>query len=113
MSIETEDIALTFGEWRPAPNGILRWVPEPKPVRVKDDPAAIACPKCRARADQTCRTKKGHKTTDHAARIIPRCCPCGTPVGYKKQRCDACLVHVQRIGLGTRRRLKAEAEWAA
>jgi hypothetical protein len=92
--------ALPPGKWRPV-KGILRFFPEtvvltvaPPPVEPVaevplDDP--IACPICRARATETCRTRNGHKTRSHNARVIPRrCATCTAEAEERANYCAPC-----------------------
>ena len=50
----------------------------------------IACPTCRAKVTETCRTKNGRRTTPHGSRLAPRLCPCGSLLGWKRRLCDSC-----------------------
>lgn len=50
----------------------------------------IACPYCRARIDQSCKTRSGHTTYAHACRLTPRLCPCGALLAPNRGYCDHC-----------------------
>lgn len=95
-----KDIPLTGGQWVPH-RGILRWQAAPPPAPIvaplnnirivhEDD----ACPSCDALPHQTCRTRNGSRTANHAGRK-PRVCRCGAPVGWKKILCQDCAVEAR------------------
>lgn len=94
-----EEDALTDGAWRPV-GGIMRWFPalavvaELRKVNVHD---LIACPTCRCRVDETCRTEKGARRRDHDGRLAPRLCACGELVEPKHQLCETCRVESIRV----------------
>lgn len=91
-TIDHDSIALYGGRWQ-TDRGIQRWVPEPwsPPVRREVDiHDLIACPTCHCRADETCRTRKGLRTNDHANRLIARRCPCGENVAPRCRYCRDC-----------------------
>lgn len=102
---ESEDI-LSGGRWVPDQHGILRWqqiveaVPEPIPLH-----DLIACPTCRARLDEMCRTSSGAGRASHSTRLVPRLCSCGSLLKPYRRLCDECgaessraskLAHVRR-----------------
>ena len=90
---------LTDGHWE-AVRGIQRWVGDPgsEPRQTASTPfdQLIACPTCRARVDQSCRTAAGHTTTPHGNRLIQRCCPCGAKVAGRRRLCDPCHAEAKR-----------------
>jgi hypothetical protein len=82
--------ALADGTWRSV-GGIQRWAadnpPDPQPI---DLHALIACPTCRARVDECCRTTSGHTTAEHGSRLVSRRCPCGERPGWNRMYCEPC-----------------------
>lgn len=50
----------------------------------------IACPTCRARMDEGCRTKSGRRTTPHGSRLVAKVCICGGKIDYHRKLCDSC-----------------------
>ena len=84
----TEEIQLTDGRW--VRRGLtLMWVADPKPER-QVPRELIACPKCRATVTESCRTKNGHRTSDHLERLAPRLCACGHPPKQSSRYCERC-----------------------
>jgi hypothetical protein len=85
-----EQIGLAGGKWVPR-RGVLVWTPDSKgnrrAINVHD---LIACPTCRARVDEVCRTETGHSTKPHASRLAPRLCPCGANVRPQATYCHDC-----------------------
>lgn len=110
---EDDDIALTEGAWRFDPFRRIRvWVPEPftPPTSAPkaDVHQLIACPKCHARADQTCRTKNGERTKNHTERLIPRLCRCGASLEQWRKLCDECRNEAARESQRGRRKRARE-----
>lgn len=60
------------------------------PPKIYDLSKLIACPTCRAKVTETCRTKNGRRTTPHGSRLAPRLCICGALLGNKRRLCDDC-----------------------
>lgn len=83
---------LTNGRWMP--DGMIRrWAPAPEPPTEPPRHPSVdeeACPTCGAKAGETCRTRHGHRTRNHAARTTPRLCRCGAELGWKRWLCDQC-----------------------
>lgn len=70
-------------------------IPSPPVVETEPAPpidlhAFIACPTCRARIDETCKTASGHTTTPHGNRLVARRCRCGADVEAHRRYCDPC-----------------------
>jgi hypothetical protein len=83
---------LTDGSWQVV-RGVQRWVPDVvgTPVRPEwDVRLLVACPKCKAKVDQTCRTKGGFPSAPHVRRLAPRLCPCGGLVAPHRKLCERC-----------------------
>lgn len=107
------DDALTDGRWV-THRGIQRWEPN-TPVQLHAVPdlppnERVACPTCGATVTQTCVTRQGHRTKDHPTRELPRCCPCGGELGWKKRVCGDCRderKRQQKRAHRTRRRQEA------
>jgi hypothetical protein len=99
---ESSDV-LTGGEWVVV-RGVSRWVPDPEPLApLALVPAPkphwtllIACPYCRARVAETCKTSGGGVTKPHASRLASRVCPCGAPLEKHKNYCDPCRAEARR-----------------
>lgn len=70
--------------------------PPPMTERRRDIGDLIACPSCHARVTECCRTKSGHTTRDHSCRLVPRLCPCGTPLLPRKRYCVPCGVRIDK-----------------
>lgn len=110
---ESPDV-LTGGAW--VPHGpILVWQPTPPPVvrlatapplTAADVAQMIACPTCMVKVCQSCKTFGGRHGSSHAARLIPRRCPCGAVLGSRKMYCGPCRVESRRTAwrLDTTRR---------
>lgn len=117
MTIELEEyhIALTGGTWQPGRWGVLRWAPTPpEPIFSVHD--LIACPTCHARVDETCRTKRGNRTTPHGSRITPRLCPCGKSLQPQRRMCSPCVKETSlanKRAWNARRRAARETEKVA
>lgn len=89
-------MALTDGTWRT--RGLVRvWVPSTPPRRKVDLSSLIACPTCHARIDQSCRTRSGHTTVEHANRLVRRKCPCGSELEGQRRYCDDCRDEANRM----------------
>lgn len=86
---------LDAGHWVPGRWGVRRWVPAPHVA--PEPPEDVACPKCRARASETCRTPSGTHRTPHAARSGDVTCPCGAPKSKLKTYCEPCRVEARRV----------------
>jgi len=90
--------------------GIQRWVPweteTPETPPVLD---LIACPTCRATVTETCRTKLGHRTSDHSTRLLSRRCECGREAPRGCRWCGRCRAERDRA----KKRVKRETEVAA
>jgi hypothetical protein len=69
---------------------IVVWVPAAPPPRKVDLSTLVACPTCRARVVQSCRTKSGHTTAAHANRLVQRRCGCGRDLPGQRRYCDEC-----------------------
>jgi hypothetical protein len=93
--VDGEPVALTGGSWQPV-RGVLRWVADPIEEPAIQAVPPIACRRCGARADQTCRSRNGHRTGSHRERHIPRRCACGGEVGWKQRHCDDCVSSYRR-----------------
>lgn len=66
-------------------------VPKPdKPAKALDVSQLIACPTCRAKVTESCRTRSGHTTKPHGSRLAPRLCPCGSLLAPRRRYCDPC-----------------------
>lgn len=87
--------------------------PAPRPVH-----ELIACPTCRARVDESCRTPAGNVREPHTTRLVARTCPCGASLAPRKQLCERCRQAARtatyrrrelRQPTATRRRLKESA----
>lgn len=91
----TDRIALTGGQWRPRKDGVLVWVRNAVTMtsdewrRSGQDGPRIGCGQCGALVTETCRTRNGHRTTNHIGRL-PRECDCGALLGGKRTKCDDC-----------------------
>lgn len=111
MTSHAYDDGLHGGRWVPV-RGILRWVPSdserapeatpgpaPEPARHLFDPMRlIACPTCRARLAEPCRTTSGTTRTAHAARLVARVCKCGEkPYAPSARYCTTCRDAARRI----------------
>lgn len=75
----------------------------------------IACPACRAKVTETCRTSSGHTRTPHDCRLAPRLCICGAVLAGHRRYCDFCRDEVNRINKRDhlrRRRAQQRAEAA-
>ncbi|MDB5716491.1 MAG: hypothetical protein JWO15_3888 [Sphingomonadales bacterium] len=112
--VAVDEYELTGGRWVPA-DGIMRWVETPveapTPINLH---ALIACPTCRARVDQTCRTRSGHTTTPHQSRLAPRLCQCGALLDWRRRYCEPCAVEAVRvIKRESQRRIRAARKEAA
>jgi hypothetical protein len=83
------DDALEGGRWVLGAGRVQVWVPDPVVLHIVPDPEPIAC-WCGATVTQTCVTRNGYRTKDHPARKLPRVCPCGAALGWKKRLCDPC-----------------------
>ncbi|WP_425490171.1 zinc finger domain-containing protein [Nocardioides soli] len=57
----------------------------------------IACPTCRARVDQMCRTTTGRTRSPHPTRLVIKRCPCGEPINPGRKVCDDCRAEARRI----------------
>lgn len=105
----------------------LTWVPRagvlvavqtepPPPPPLVDVHQLIACPTCRARVDETCKSATGHRTTPHASRLAPRLCPCGASLAPRRRLCDPCAAKALRVSKRDylrRRRAAQRAQKAA
>ena len=76
---------------------IMRWTPTAPPRPKVDLSTLIACPTCHARIDQSCRTRSGHTTGEHANRIVRRKCPCGARLEGQRRYCDDCRDEANRV----------------
>jgi hypothetical protein len=102
---------LTDGRW--APDGlILRWTPAdqlpPLQRDAHDIALLIACPTCRVKVSQRCRTRTGNPRMPHPTRLVAKKCGCGNALGRWRKLCDAC--HLRNKRESTReasRRLRA------
>lgn len=56
----------------------------------------VACPTCRARVDECCRTPSGHTRPPHKSRLAPRLCPCGAPLARRRRYCDPCRDRIDK-----------------
>lgn len=68
--------------------------PPPKP-RI-DFTQMIACPVCRVRVTEMCRTTTGRTRADHVTRILPRRCTCGDVLQVGKKLCNRCRAQARR-----------------
>lgn len=93
----SDNIALTDGAWVHR-RGILVWQHQewepPGPAEFMDE--LIACPTCRARLTQHCRTFSGRHRKPHGTRLVSRRCGCGEVLRYGRQRCDECRDDARR-----------------
>lgn len=107
MHLPYEQTALVGGTWVPDGRGIMRWVPDAKPVVVggrvvgaeKPRPAVldkITCPSCHAKGAEWCRTGDGKQRHDHASRLIPRLCQCGEERISGSPYCESCRIEARR-----------------
>ena len=58
--------------------------------QVRPENVVLACPKCGAMSNESCKTKTGHTTSEHAERTVKRRCACGMNVGSRKTMCSTC-----------------------
>lgn len=97
---------LTEGRWV-VRGGIAHWSDAPEVAEVRDLKAKpkrrrldvgtlIACPRCRAKVTETCKTTGGNPTAEHAERLVSRRCPCGERVAWKKQLCEPCRASARK-----------------
>ena len=85
---ESPDV-LEDGAWTKRGH-IVVWVPSKPPVALPGE-FPIACPRCKARANEGCRTWAGRRTKSHGVRVLPRLCNCGAELGRYQQKCDGCM----------------------
>lgn len=104
--------ALEHGEWRTI-DGIQRWTPTAASLtrtlaglRFVD---LIACPTCRARIAQSCKTKAGNPREPHVTRLVPRRCPCGARLAARKTYCEDCRRKARKATYKRRERRQATA----
>lgn len=96
------EVPLTGGAWVPTGRGTVVW--EPDKVRRERQPPRppidltdlIACPTCRAKVTESCRTPSGHTTTPHGSRLAPRLCLCGELLTWRRRLCDPCAAKALR-----------------
>lgn len=89
-----DDEALPDGRWLPV-RGILRFVatdPHARPDVEPTKPLAelIACPTCRAKVVESCRTATGGFRSPHTTRLVGRRCACGSTLAPRKSVCPTC-----------------------
>lgn len=91
-SLDAPDM-LTDGTWQPD-GAILRWVSNSAPAPAVNVADLIACPTCRSKGGETCKSRGGNAVLPHTSRIVARYCPCGTPLrhrrGSRRKLCDDC-----------------------
>ena len=90
------DTALTGGTWQ-RQGLVMVWVPDVPQPRQVDLSTLIACPTCHARIDQSCRTRSGHTTAEHANRLVRRKCACGSELAGQRRYCDDCRDERNRL----------------
>lgn len=91
-------LGLAGGSWQ-SRHGVQVWVAEVRRPLEPPPPLIallIACPFCRAKVNQTCRTPAGNPRTPHVVRLAPRLCECGSRLARKKLRCPPCAVEARR-----------------
>lgn len=109
----SDPLALDGGSWRPV-GGVLRWVPEESPPKPKpvDVGSLLACPFCRAKAAETCKSSGGNAVAPHATRLVGRYCPCGERLlyrrGSRRKLCDACRDEEARASKRRTRALRSK-----
>lgn len=75
------------GRW--VQRGLVKvWEATPSPAL--DVAQLIACPTCRARVTQSCRSSGGHPRAPHSTRLVSRRCACGSLLERKKSVCTFC-----------------------
>lgn len=90
---DPDEVALVGGRWEPNGRGTLRWVtanPRPALEPVKAFVDLIACPACRAKVTDSCRTDSGGPRSPHVNRLVSRRCPCGSLLEPFKRLCLTC-----------------------
>lgn len=88
MTTYAIDHGLVNGKW--VQRGMVwRWVQNApvSTVRTYEPSELIACPTCRARMDERCRTSDG---ASHKRRLVKRVCSCGGPVRPREPMCGFC-----------------------
>lgn len=98
-AVDISPDVLDAGRWVFDPRTrIMRWLPEVAPVeRRRPTSGAAACSTCGATVTETCKTRRGQATKDHAARVGTRQCPCGADVERFKNYCEPCRVEARRV----------------
>ena len=95
---ESPDV-LTVGHWENTRGGVWRWVPGPTPlVAPKPIPTnLVACPYCRAKVSQSCKSSGGNSVAPHSVRLAARLCPCGDIPAPRRRYCEPCRLAARAL----------------
>ena len=108
---EESPAVLVGGRWVNE-KGVQRWVADPtplaapKPVRTR----LVACPYCRAKVRETCKSSGGNPVLPHSVRLAARLCPCGDLPAPRKRYCEPCRIAALALNYQLREMRKSTRE---